>query len=114
MDKYIGPLVQLATVAGVVWIVLAIVWLVRRPLTTFKKMALAFMCVGAVVPAAILPVWDWINLHGSLSAMGRVQDIALAIWPTSIELMALDSTGPPPWSAITLVYTLSGPMELSG
>lgn len=36
-----------------------------------------------------------------------IEEIALSVWPTSIELMALDTQSPPPWSAIVFVYGFS-------
>jgi hypothetical protein len=106
--KYIWPLLLLATLAGVAWIVFLAVWLLRRSrLTTLKRVAVAFMCLGLAIPLVILPLWTWINQHGSSAAQGRIQDIALTFWPTSIELMALDSPGPPNWIAITIVYAVS-------
>jgi len=108
MDKYIGPLVLLFTLAGAVCVVLLTVWLLTRVrLTTFRKIALAFICAGAIVPIAILPAWVWINRHGGFSAIGGIQDVTIALWPTSIVLMALDSPGPLPWSTIAFVYGFS-------
>jgi hypothetical protein len=92
MEKYIGPLVLACTAAGLVWLIVVAWWLLgRKQLSVFRKIALVFVCAGAAVPIAILPIWDWINAHGNLAAMGRIQDVAQTLWPTSIELMALDS-----------------------
>lgn len=108
MDKYVGPLILSATLAGLVWAILLAAWLFKRSrLTIPRKILLGFACAGVIVPAAILPVWNWINLHGSFSTKARMDHFALALWPTSIELMALDSPGPPPWSAIAFVYGFS-------
>jgi len=108
MDKYIGPLVLLATLVGVVCVVLLAVWLLSRShLTTFRKIALAFMCAGAVVPIAILSVWFWTDRHGNPSAIYGIERVARVLWPTSIELMALDSYEPSPWGTIAFVYAFS-------
>jgi hypothetical protein len=108
MEKFIGPLVLLSTLAGVVFVVLLAIGLVRRiRITGFKKIVLAFMCAGTIVPLAILPLWLWTNQHGSLSAQIRVEDVVEVLWPTSISLMALDSPGPAPWDTVALVYGLS-------
>jgi hypothetical protein len=107
MEKYIGPLLLACTAAGVVWLVVAAWWLLgRKRLSLFRKIVLVFVCAGAGVPIAILPIWDWINAQGNLAAMGRIQDVAQTIWPTSIEL-ALDSPGGAHWNAIAAVYAIS-------
>lgn len=106
MEKFIGPLILLSVSAGIVFVVLLAIGLLKRiRLTAFKRIVLAFMCAGTVVPLAILPLWFWINRHGSLSAQVKVEDIVAVLWPTSIALMALES--PAPWGTVVFIYGLS-------
>jgi hypothetical protein len=108
MGRYIRPLILLATSVGVVWVVLSAVWLLRcSRLTAFKKIALTFICLGAVVPIAILPVWYWFGRQGNFAAVGRMAHVAAALWPTSIELMALAPPGMQRWSAVAFVCAFS-------
>jgi len=101
MDNLIGPLLVLPMFAGSVCVVLASMWLLgRAELTTFRKIALAFMCAGAIVPLALISMSDWINRH-------EVQDVAIMLWPTSFMLMAFDATEPLPWSTIAFVIAFS-------
>lgn len=59
MEKYIGLFVLACTAAGVVWLVVAAWWLLgRKRLSVVRKITLAFVCAGAVVPIAILPIWN--------------------------------------------------------
>lgn len=108
MEKFIGPLILLSFGMGVVCITLLIIWFVpRRPLTDSNKIAVVFILMGASVPIAILPVWYWINAHGTFPAMGVIQDIAKWLWPSSIVLMALDYPAPgPSWGATLFIYSI--------
>ena len=107
MGNYIGALVLLVTLAGVVWVILFVVLLFKRSrFTTFKKVVFGFAFAGVVIPAAILPVWNWSNHPGSFLFGLRIEYVALALWPTSIELMALDSPHES-WSSIAFVYGFS-------
>jgi hypothetical protein len=109
MEEYIGPLILLATLAGLVWVILGVWWLIhRKQLSALRRIVLVFAGIGVLVPLVTLLIWDWINAHGSFSAMGTIQDVALRIWPTSIELMALDSPAPgPTLGGVVLVYSVS-------
>lgn len=109
MEKYIGPLLLLATLAGVIWLILSVWWLFhRKQLTGFRRVVLAFVGIGALIPFVILTVWYWINTHGTFRAAGGIQDVAMRVWPTSIELMALDAPAPGPRiSSIVIIYSLS-------
>ena len=105
MENYIPWFVLLSTVMGGFCVVLLICWLLgRAPLTTFAKIALGFMFAGAIIPVAILPIWFWINAHGSPSATGGIQHVAVMLWPSSFVVLALDASEPAPWSTILFVY----------
>jgi hypothetical protein len=107
MFNWFGMLVVLTTLAGIIWVILSAVWLLRRSrLTKLKRIAFGFMCVGALIPAVILLLWSWSRRH-NFAAEGWIEGIAIWLWPTSIELMALDSPGPQPWSGIAMVYAIS-------
>jgi len=104
MDKFIGPLLLASTLMGLLLLPLSAVWLIRRGLNSFKKIAVSFISLGAVVPAVIAPTWSWIDKHGSPSVVDVIERVALWLWPTSIALLALDSPQPLPWSTIAFVY----------
>jgi hypothetical protein len=108
MFNWFGMLIVLATLTGVVWVTLSAVWLLKRAsLTTLKRIAFGFICLGALIPAVILLLWKWAFRHGNFAAEGWIQGIAIWLWPTSIELMALDSPEPQAWSGIAMVYAVS-------
>jgi hypothetical protein len=108
MERYIGPLILLSTAAGLLCVVLAAWWILgRHPLTGFRKVAATFICAGAVIPVAILPVWFWLDRHRPWGSSGTFESFAVTLWPTSIVLMGLEGPDPQPWSTIAFVYAFS-------
>jgi hypothetical protein len=101
---FIGALLVLSCLLGLILIALCIIWLVRdRPFTSFKKIAITFVCLGALIPGVISPVWIWSNKH--FGAVSVIYKTAETFWPTSIALMALDRRSN--WRAVAFVYAFS-------
>jgi hypothetical protein len=110
MNNYIlALLLRFSVLAGAVCtFVLIPLWLLRRTrLSVFRKLALAFMLIGALIPIAILPVWSWINAHGSLVEQVGFEHFVIRVWPSSIMLMALDTAGPPQIIFTVAVYSIA-------
>jgi uncharacterized membrane protein len=109
--NYFGFLVLLSTLVGAVWIALLIRWLLNRQrLSGFRRILLACISAGAIVPIAISLTWMWIRRYGSPSTESTFEIVAITLWPTSIELMALEGPSPDLWNSIasiTLVYGVS-------
>ncbi len=102
MQRYFPLFVLLSTVAGALCVILTIIWLLSRTrLNSFRKVALAFVFAGAIIPIVILPIWFWTNEHPFFS---RFEDVAVVLWPSSIVTMALEGPEPAPWSTIAFVY----------
>lgn len=96
MQLYFPLLIWFPAVAGVLYVVLTIIWLLSRtPLNSLRKIALAFMFTGAIIPLVIL----------LLALVGRdVSLVASVLCPSSIVTMGLEGPTPQPWSTIVLVY----------
>ena len=100
MQLYFPLLIQLPAVAGALYVILTIIWLLsRKPLNSFRKIALAFMLTGAIIPIVILPIWFWTNNYPVVSGF---ENVAIVLWPSSILLMILE--GSRSWSTIIFVY----------
>lgn len=101
MQRLILGAVLLGMLMGVFYVGLGTWWLVRQVnRTLFKKIELAFIGAGLLIPVVIFPVWTLINRHGSATAIFDIQDIALVLWPTSIVLML---PAGPAWSLSTVI-----------
>ncbi len=97
MHLYFPLLIQLPAGAGALYVILTIIWLLSRtPLDSFRKIALAFMLAGALIPVAILAV--------GFSFKADVSGVAIVLCPSSIVTMALEGPAPQPWSTIIFVY----------
>ena len=99
--NYISFLIVFFTLVGAACIVLLTWWLLSRVrLTTFRKITIAFICAGVIVPVVILPIWFW---NGNTA----FESVAVTLWPTSIELMVLSYAGRDSWISDALVYGIS-------
>jgi hypothetical protein len=93
MEAYLGRLIPFSLPFGIFYLGLATWWLLRRvKRTPFKKIMLGFVAAGLFVPVVTLPVWDLINGHVCSSGRGTMESVGLAVWPTSIMLMALEGS----------------------
>jgi hypothetical protein len=63
-----------------------------------KRLAFRFMAwssaAGAAIPFVICPIWMFVNTHFDLRAKVVFEDLALALWRSSILLMGLEGPGP--------------------
>ena len=83
VQLYFPLLIWLPVIAGALYVVLTIIWLLSRiPLNSLRKIALAFMVTGAIIPFVIL-----------LLAL-VVRDMP----------MGLEGPTPQPWSTMVFVY----------
>jgi vacuolar-type H+-ATPase subunit I/STV1 len=109
VQLYFPLLIQLPAVAGTLYVILTVIWLLSRtPLNNFRKIALSFMLAGAMIPGAILAVW--------FSFKADVSGVAIVLWPSSLVLMGLEGPAPSPWSTViaVCVFAILGNVGLYG
>lgn len=96
MQLYFPLLIQIPAIAGALYVILTIIWLLSRaPLSSFRKIALAFMLTGAIIPLVVLLL---------ALAVRDISGVAIVLCPSSILVMGLEGPTPQPWSTIVFVY----------